>query len=129
MILKGFITLYIRILIQDGALSPPVCFPSCSLHFPFIPLFFSGMSVPVISLYFIASVLRCNPVSLILYVANSVSGPPSFAAVNIMFSMSFGRTDLRLSPSREKYAEESDFDVRLAVAPPKPCQISEKTNF
>ena len=66
--------------------------------------------------------------SVILYVANSVSGPPSFAAVNSTFSTSFGRTDLRLSPSRAKLAEESDFDVRLAVAP-KPHQMKEKLVF
>ena len=47
---------------------------------------------------------------VILYVANSVSGPPSFAAVNIMFSMFVGRADLRLSPSRAKVDEEADFD-------------------
>ena len=65
----------------------------------------------------------------ILYVANFVSGPTSFAAVNIMVSVSFGGTDLRLSPSKAKFAEESDFCVRLAVALPKPRQINEKRKF
>ena len=41
----------------------------------------------------------------------------------------FGRTDLWISPSRAKFGEESDFEVRSAVAPQKPRQISEKRMF
>ena len=46
-----------------------------------------------------------------------------------MFMAIFGRTDLRKSLSRAKFDEESDFEVRLAVAPQKPRQIGEKRNF
>ena len=46
-----------------------------------------------------------------------------------MFMAIFGRTDLRKSLSRAKFDEESDFEVRLAVAPQKPRQIREKRNF
>ena len=60
-----------------------------------------------------------NPVFAILYVADFVSGPPSFAAVNITCSMLFGRKDLRISPSRAKFDKEADFDICSAVAPPK----------
>ena len=41
----------------------------------------------------------------------------------------FGRTDLRISLSRAKFDVEADFDVRSAVAPPKPGQIGKKRNF
>ena len=40
--------------------------------------------------------------------------------------MIFGRTDLQIGVSRAKFDAESDFEVRLAVAPQKPGQISEK---
>ena len=40
-----------------------------------------------------------------------------------------GRTDLWISPSRAKFDEEADFDVRLAVGPPKPHQIDENLSF
>ena len=38
----------------------------------------------------------------------------------------FGRTDLRTSLSGAKFHEETDFEVRSAVAPPKPHKINEK---
>ena len=41
----------------------------------------------------------------------------------------FGRADLRISLSRAKFDEEADFEVRSAVAPQKPHQISEKRKF
>ena len=41
----------------------------------------------------------------------------------------FGRTDLWISVSRAKFDEEADFEVRPAVAPQKPRQISEKRKF
>ena len=40
--------------------------------------------------------------------------------------MIFGRTDLRKGVSKAKFDAESDFDVRLAVAPQKPGQNNEK---
>ena len=46
-----------------------------------------------------------------------------------IFSMNFGRTDLRISGSKAKFDVEVDFDVRLVLAPPKPCQINEKLIF
>ena len=46
-----------------------------------------------------------------------------------VFSMFFGRTDLRTSVSRAKFDAESDFEVRLAVAPQKPSQNGEKLIF
>ena len=46
-----------------------------------------------------------------------------------VFSMFFGRTDLRTSVSRAKFDAESDFEVRLAVAPQKPCQNVENRSF
>ena len=55
-----------------------------------------------------------------------ISSPPSFAAVKIMFLVILGRTDLRISLSRAKFDAEDDFDVRFAVEPRKPHQISEK---
>ena len=36
------------------------------------------------------------------------------------------RTDLRKGVSRAKFDEEADGEVRLAVAPQKPCQNNEK---
>ena len=39
------------------------------------------------------------------------------------------QTSVRISLSRAKFDVEADFEVRSAVAPPKPCQISEKRNF
>ena len=41
----------------------------------------------------------------------------------------FGRTDLWKSLSRAKFDEESDFEVRLAVAPQNPRQKGQKRNF
>ena len=41
----------------------------------------------------------------------------------------FGRADLSISVSRAKFDEESDFEVRSAVAPQKPRQISETRYF
>ena len=43
--------------------------------------------------------------------------------------MVFGRTDLRIDASEAKFDAESDFDVRLAVAPQKPNQTRKKLNF
>ena len=40
-----------------------------------------------------------------------------------------GCTDLRISLSEAKFDAEADFDVRSAVAPPKPYQIDEKLIF
>ena len=40
--------------------------------------------------------------------------------------MSFGRTELRINVFGAKFDVESDFEVRLAVAPQKPDQKSEK---
>ena len=39
---------------------------------------------------------------------------------------SFGRTDLSISLFRAKFDEETDFDIRSAVAPQNPRQIDEK---
>ena len=46
-----------------------------------------------------------------------------------MNSTFFGCTDLWISPSRPKFDEEVDFEVRLVVAPRKPKQTDEKRNF
>ena len=46
-----------------------------------------------------------------------------------MFDVILGRTDLRISLSGAKFDEKADFEIRLAVAPPKPSQIGEKRNF
>ena len=43
--------------------------------------------------------------------------------------MFFGRTDLRIDVSGAKFDAESDFEIRLAVAPQKPGQASEKLMF
>ena len=43
--------------------------------------------------------------------------------------MIFGRTDLRTSVSGAKFDAESDFEVRLAVAPQKSSQNNEKLIF
>ena len=43
--------------------------------------------------------------------------------------MIWGHTDLRISLSEAKFDAEADFDVRSAVAPPKPHQIDEKLIF
>ena len=45
------------------------------------------------------------------------------------FFVILGRTDLRISLSEAKFDAEADFDVRSAVAPPKPHQIDEKLIF
>ena len=41
----------------------------------------------------------------------------------------FGRTGLSISLSRAKFDEQADFDIRSAVARPKPRQMGEKQNF
>ena len=46
-----------------------------------------------------------------------------------MFDDILGRTNLRISLSGAKFDEEADFEVRSAVAFPKPRQINEKQNF
>ena len=43
--------------------------------------------------------------------------------------MIFGRTDLRKGVSGAKFDAESDFEVRLVVAPQKPIQNYEKLIF
>ena len=43
--------------------------------------------------------------------------------------MFLGCTDLRIGVSGSKFDAESDFEVRLAVAPQKPGQNSEKLIF
>ena len=43
-----------------------------------------------------------------------------------LICMIFGRTDLRKGASKAKFDAGSDFEVRLAVAPQKPSQNSEK---
>ena len=47
----------------------------------------------------------------------------------VLIFMNFGRTDLRKGVSGAKFDAESDFDVRLAVAPQKPDQNCEKLIF
>ena len=47
----------------------------------------------------------------------------------VHFFMKFDRTDLRRGVSGAKFDAESDFEVRLAVAPQKPDQNCEKLNF
>ena len=54
--------------------------------------------------------------------------PPIYAYEKLSNLTIFGHTDLRISLSGAKFDEEADFDVRLAVGPPKPYQIDEKTN-
>ena len=44
----------------------------------------------------------------------------------MFFFVILGRTDLRISLSEAKFDAEADFDVRSAVALPKPHQIDEK---
>ena len=46
-----------------------------------------------------------------------------------IFSTSFGRTDLRIGPSRPKNREGLDFEVHLSVDPPKPHQFNQKLVF
>ena len=41
----------------------------------------------------------------------------------------FGRTDLRISPSKAKFDDEAHFDVCLAVEPRKPRSIDEKLHL
>ena len=41
----------------------------------------------------------------------------------------FGRTDLSTSRSRPRFDQQADFEVRSAVAAPKPCQIGKNRNF
>ena len=43
--------------------------------------------------------------------------------------MILGRTDLRKGVSGAKFDAESDFEVRLAVAPQKPSQNCKKNDF
>ena len=43
--------------------------------------------------------------------------------------MIFGRTDLRIGLSGAKFDAESDFEVRLAVAPQKHCKNNKKLIF
>ena len=43
-----------------------------------------------------------------------------------LFLVIFSRTDLRISLSKAKNCEETDFDVQKAVAPPKLVKKSEK---
>ena len=43
--------------------------------------------------------------------------------------MIFGRTDLRKGVSGAKFDGQADFEIRLALAPPKPGQNSKKLKF
>ena len=43
-----------------------------------------------------------------------------------IFSMFFGRTNLRIGASRGKNCEELDFEVRFSLEVPKPAQKGEK---
>ena len=43
--------------------------------------------------------------------------------------MIFGRTDLRKGVSGAKFDGQADFEIRLALAPPKPGQKSKKLRF
>ena len=43
--------------------------------------------------------------------------------------MIFGRTDLRKGVSGAKFDGQADFEIRLALAPPKPSQNSKKLKF
>ena len=52
------------------------------------------------------------------FTITALTGPLFFAI--------FSRTDLRISESGAKFDADVDFDVRLAVVPPKPWQINEK---
>ena len=52
--------------------------------------------------------------------------PSPVSAAQIVFFMIFGRTDLRIVVSGAKFDARSDFEVRLAIAPQKPSQNSEK---
>ena len=40
-----------------------------------------------------------------------------------------GRTDLRIGVSGAKFDAEADFEIRLAVAPQKPCRNDAKLIF
>ena len=46
-----------------------------------------------------------------------------------LICMIFGRTDLRIGLSGAKFREQSDFEVRLAVAPQKPSKKDKKLIF
>ena len=59
-----------------------------------------------------------------LMVKNGIDNSPLRAIVK-----NPGHTDLRIGVSRAKFGAESDFEVRLAVAPQKLGQNSEKLNF
>ena len=50
----------------------------------------------------------------------------NFRHVFHVFSAVFGHTDLRKAVSKAKFDAESDFEVRLAVAPPKSIQNDQK---
>ena len=58
----------------------------------------------------------------------SVDDDGPFGLENQFFII-FRRTDLRMCPSEAKFDAEADFDVRSAVAPPKPHQINKKLIF
>ena len=54
---------------------------------------------------------------------------PGVAGGQFLIFMIFGRIDLRISVSGAKFDAESDFEVRLAVAPQKPGRNSKKLMF
>ena len=58
-------------------------------------------------------------------------GWPSWWAIGrpSWWSMIFGRTELRISASRAKNREQSDFEVQKCVAPQNPDKNIEKRNF
>ena len=52
-----------------------------------------------------------------------ITGPK---AQTDIFSMIFGRTELRIGPSRAKNCQEVDFEVRFSLEASKPAQKGEK---
>ena len=52
--------------------------------------------------------------------------PSRRAAVECVFCMFFGRSDLRIGQSEAKVDAESDFEVRFPAGPPNPVQKRKK---
>ena len=48
------------------------------------------------------------------------------AAETVIFSLIFGRTDLKIDASKAKNCEDVDFEVRIPVDLPKTAQKGEK---
>ena len=53
----------------------------------------------------------------------------SLKAEKKLIVMTLGRTNLRIGASGAKFDAEDDFEVRLALASPKPGKIDQKQNF